>query len=205
MKMPRGEAAARYVREHGGTLIEAARLFGLSRERVRQKWRDLFGDAELPSREAQRQRLAEIEELARQGLTQTEIAAELGIQRRAVAHLCAAADLTLVQTADKLRVTDETRAKILRLAREGESRAEIARDVGFSFSIVCKILRGHSTSGGTPRPGRRRGASAHASDIMDRTGCSLHEAAARFTLSPPALYAYRKRRGLWTRTDRSTQ
>ncbi len=90
MKMPRGEAAARYVREHGGTLIEAARLFGLSRERVRQKWRDLFGDAELPSREAQRQRLAEIEELARQGLTQTEIAAELGIQRRAVAHLCAA-------------------------------------------------------------------------------------------------------------------
>jgi hypothetical protein len=33
---------------------------------------------------------------------------------------------------------------------------------------------------------------------MDHTGCSLNEAAAMFVVSPPALYAYRKRRGLWT-------
>ena len=35
-ELPRGEAAARYAKEHGVTLCAAGRLFGISRERVRQ-------------------------------------------------------------------------------------------------------------------------------------------------------------------------
>jgi predicted transcriptional regulator len=127
----------------------------------------------------------------------TEIAQELSISRNAVDRLCLSKGISTVSAVDKLRVTDETRAEILRLAREGSTRAAIARVTGVSFSMVGKALRGYAKTRGIPK---RSGICASASAVMDRTGCSLPEAAARFVVSPPALYAYRKRRGLWTRS-----
>ena len=190
----RGEVAARYARVHEVSLAEAARRFGVSRERVRQKWRDLFGDEPTPTQEARSRRAETIAALASTGLSASEIGCEIDLHPNAVCAVRDRVGFTMVSGKDKVRVTEETRAKILELAHAGKTRAEIAHETGASYSVVTKYLKGRSTRG-TRGPA---GSSARASEAMDRTGCSLCEAAAKYVVPPPALWAYRRRRGLWT-------
>lgn len=199
--MSRGEAAARYAKEHDVSLAEAARQFGISRERVRQSWRDLFGDEPTPVQKAQDQRVQTVAKLAEQGLSPAEIASDTGIAHNTVCDIRDRIGIPMVSGKTKVAVTDETKAKIVDLARAGKSRAEIAVETGASYSVINRdlIARSIKTRGvrGLAQPSR------WASEMMDRTGCSLPEAAAKFGVSPPALWSYRKRRGLWL-TKRET-
>ena len=194
MKTSRGEVAARYAKNHHVSLAEAARRFQVSRERVRQKWRDLFGDAETPTQEARARREEKIADLANWGLSATEIAFEVGIAKSTVRAIRERNDVVMINGHDKVAVTEETKTRILELARAGRSRAEIVNETGASYSTVGKYLRGRSTYG-VRGPGKK---CAAASEYMNATGCSLNEAAAKFILAPPSLFLYRKRRRLWT-------
>jgi DNA-binding CsgD family transcriptional regulator len=189
-----GDAAARFAKARGVSLAEAARRFGISRERVRQKWRVLFGDEPTPIEVARKRREKKIADLADRGLSISEIASLLGSAPHNVHDFCDRRGIATVSGHDKISTTRETKAKILALARAGKGRAEIAHETGANYGTVAKQLKGYSTRG--MRDPRCR--SAMASDVMDRTGCSLGEAAAMFVVPPPALYGYRKRRGLWT-------
>jgi DNA-binding CsgD family transcriptional regulator len=201
VKMPRGEAAARYAKENAVPLVEAARRFGISRERVRQKWRSIYGDEPTPAHQVRARREAAIVSLASQGLAPVEIADRLGVRLERVYYVRDRDGLAMARGSDKINVTEETHAKILALACEKKTRSQIAHELGMNYGTICRHLKGCSTR----VPGRRpsRGASAMASDAMDRTGCSLGEAAAKFAVAPPALFQYRKRRGLWTRRNAS--
>lgn len=197
--VPRGEAAARYAKEHQVSLFEAARHFGISRERVRQKWRHIFGDEPTPVQKYQDQRAQTIAKFANLGMSATEIAAETDIIRSTVYSVRDRIGVTMVRGVEKNGVTDETKAMILELARTGKSRAKIALETGASYNVVNRLLIDHSTSTrGVPERSGRSSKSAMASEVMDDTGCSLSGAAAMFALSPPALWSYRKRRGLRT-------
>lgn len=46
----RGEDAARHAKENNVSLADAARLYGVSRQAVQQKWRELFGATTPPAR-----------------------------------------------------------------------------------------------------------------------------------------------------------
>lgn len=200
--IPRGEAAARFAKAHQVSLAAAAEHFNVSRERARQKWRDLFGDAPTPRQAARGARDGKIVDLASRGLTASEIALKLDLSPDLVRRARDREGIAMVNGNEKVAVTDETKARIVALARSGKGRAEIAHETGASYAVVTKYLKGLSTNGQRGRRSvaqdSRSGRCAMASDVMDRTGCSLTEAAAMFVVPPPAVYGYRKRRGLWT-------
>ena len=177
----RGEAAARYAKQHGVALAEAARHFDISRERVRQKWREIYGAAPTPPRRVQMRRATAISALASRGLSAAEISTELEINLASVCRVRDRLGIEMIRHDDKIAVTPETRAMIRELASTGRSRAEIAHETGATYSVVTKYLVGHSTRGQRTHRGR----SAMASAVMDATGCTLQEAAARFVVSPP--------------------
>lgn len=159
----RGEAATRYAKQHGVALAEAARHFDISRERVRQKWREIYGAEPTPPRRVQMRRATAISALASRGLSAAEISTELEIN---LANVCRVHDrlgIEMVRHDDKIAVTPETRAMIRELASAGRSRAEVAHETGATYSVVTKYLVGHSTRGQRTHRGR----SAMASAMMD--------------------------------------
>jgi len=193
-KMTPGESAARYAKKHDVTLADAARRFGVSRERARQKWRDLFGDEPTPLHKARSRRDAEVADLADLGFSAAEIACQIGCVVETVRGVRDRSGLAMVDGNEKRRIAEETKKKIVDLARNGKGRAEIAHATGVNYRVVSKYLEGHSTRG---RYGSR-GRSAQASAVMDATGCSVTEAAAKFVVAPSSVWIYRKRRGLPT-------
>jgi len=176
---------------------DAGKMFGISRERVRQKWRALYGDEVPPTIVASRERAEAIARLAREGLTATEISEQIGVSAWTVRHHLDANATAIATHNDKTGTTEETKAKIVELARAEKSTAEIAQTLGVNYYVVRKVLRHRRVSTHGDR-GNHDGRCAAASDFMDRTGCSLSQAAAHGVISPPSLWQFRKRRGLWT-------
>jgi uncharacterized membrane protein len=129
-KPSRGEVAARYAKSHDVSLSEAAKLHGVSRERVRQKWHDLFGDEPSPLQKARERRDSAIADLASQGLSVTEIAEVVGSAMDTVNRVRNRNSLMIVNGNDKRAVTEETKTRILELARAGKSGAVIAHETG---------------------------------------------------------------------------
>jgi uncharacterized membrane protein len=140
-KPSRGEVAARYAKAHDVSLSEAARLHGVSRERVRQKWRDLFGDEPSPLQKARERRDSAIADLASQGLSVTEIAEVVGSAMDTVNRVRNRNGLMIVNGNDKRAVTEETKTRILELARAGKSGAVIAHETG---AVVRQGLNGQT-------------------------------------------------------------
>ena len=191
----RGVAAAHYAKEHRLSLPEAARLYGVTRECVRQKWRELYGDEPTPfaaAYEAERsQREADIRGLAETGLSSTEIANEISCSIYTVTSTCARIGIAVISVRDKRGLSKETKARIIELARQDKTKTQIARETGTHYSAVSRWLQQNGVSAGG-------GYGCKASHFMDAMGCSVSEAATRFGISRQALHAYRSSRGLQT-------
>ena len=197
----RGVAAAHYAKEHRLSLPDAARLYGVTRECVRQKWRELYGDEPTPfavAFEASRsQREADIRRLANAGLSPAEIANEISCSVDTVISMCDRAGIAVISARDKRGLSKETKARIIELARQGRTKTQIAREIGTigtHLSAVSRWLARNGVSAGG-------GHGCKASQFMDATGCSVGEAATRFGISRQALHAYRRSRGLKTSKD----
>lgn len=195
--MSAGEDAARYAKEERASFADAGRRYGVSRERVRQVFRRLYGSAPDPVTERRTQTDRQIADLAEAGLCQVEIAEMAGVSVHVVSNAKSRLGLTVVDGNENRVTTPETRSKIIELARGGSSAAEIGLATGVGYRLVRKWCAelGISTNG---KSGKRAGLAAAASAMMDRTRCNMHRAANAFAVSPSSVFFYRKRRGLPT-------
>lgn len=124
--MSRGEEAARWLAEHGGSCRAAGVQFGVSREAVRQWWRLLYGETRLPSRAVGDR----IVELARAGKTAKEIASIVGQPARAIYALCRSRRVTL--TREPVKIPDKVWADAMAAVAAGATLIDAAVDYGVS-------------------------------------------------------------------------
>jgi transposase-like protein len=78
--------AVEYMREHGTTLSDVARRFGITAQAVSREW-IRQGHGSTPSRKTQAQKRGAILERLRAGIAATEIAEELGVSEQHVRRI----------------------------------------------------------------------------------------------------------------------
>lgn len=167
--MSRGEEAARWLAEHGGSCRAAGVQFGVSREAVRQWWRLLYGETRLPSRAVGDR----IVELAHTGKTAKEIAAVVGRDARLVYSLCYHRRVTLAHEPEKLLPWAAATAAVA----AGAALIDAAVDHGVSEGRLAEKCREAGISAQVRGGGKRRnGRSIRAAQRVLRDGITQAEA-----------------------------
>jgi len=192
-----GHLAAQWLHDHGGTFADAAAEYGVSRQAVHQQWTVLYPNEEPPGVVATSRSLDE--RIARyrimaETMTRAQMAEAEGLSYDGLSWFCKRYGIEPVTVG----YTDAQFAEARHLILAGNSAMTVARATGINY----RTLRSRIAKGELPRTrgrvGIRNGTCAEASAYMDKHRVPITDAAAQFGVSPPALYGFRKRRGLPT-------
>lgn len=187
----------------GASYGTAGKKFGVTRQAVQARW--LKDGRGTNSRQEMMAGLHErVRELAKQGLTATEIAAQTGMTDGGVSHLCHREEIHLTLAT----VNPALLERALDAIRNGQPVSTASRICGLQTQSMRRYmdklgLRSspkNRTFGGRPAKGQMT-LSALASRMVDEQGITIGQAALAVGVSSPSVRQWRIRRGLSTRKD----